>query len=169
MKVGNPNQTVAPGIFFPVNFPPRNNEYGEEPLKGGKWYETWISECTPYLVSVGDELQLEPGNMVGPTKHGMEDLIAQDPDAAWDPDSKTVVGSSYGMSPRIGLIPFFDPTQPPSSGRNFVTVVKLGAFFIESTGPGGQVNGRFIQISTQGIPCPGGTSSSFIKTIVLVE
>ena len=169
LKVGNPQQTIAPGIFFPINFPPLDNEYGEKPLTGGKWYETWISDCTPYLVEVGDRLQLEPGNMVGPTKHGMEDLIAQDPNAEWDPGSKTVVGSDFGLSPRIGLIPFFDPTQPPSSGRNFVTVVKLGAFFIESTGPGGQVNGRFIQISTQGIPCPGGTSSSFIKTIVLVE
>jgi len=169
LKMGNPHQTIAHGIFFPVDFPPLDNEYGEKPLTGGNWYEQWISDCTPYLVEVGDRLQLEPGNMAGPTKHGMEELIAQDPGAYWDPVSMKVKGSAYTLSPRIGLIPFFDPTQPPSSGRNFVTVVKLGAFFIESIGPKSQVNGRFIQITTQGIPCPGGTSSSFVKAIVLVE
>jgi Flp pilus assembly protein TadG len=169
LKVGNPRQSIAPGIFFPVDFPPLDNEYGEKPLTGGDWYRQWIHDCTPYLVEVGDRLQLEPGNMAGPTKNGMEELLAQDPGAYWDPASKTVKGSAYGLSPRIGLIPFFDPTQPPSSGRNWVTVVKLGAFFIESIGPKSQVNGRFIQITTQGTPCPGGTASSFVKTIVLVE
>jgi Flp pilus assembly protein TadG len=171
LKVGNPQEAIEPGVFFPVNFPPLNYESGEDPLEGANWYETWIAECTPYLVNVGDQLQIEPGNMVGPTRHGMEELIAQDPGAYWDPASKTVKGSAYGLSPRIGLIPFFDPTLPPGTGRHsgVVTVVKLGAFFIESIGPGSQVNGRFIQITTQGTPCPGGTASSFVKTIVLVE
>ncbi len=170
LKMGNPHQSIVPGIFFPVVFPPNNNEEGQPPLKGGNWYETWISECAPYLVEVGDELLLEPGNMVGPTKHGMEELIAQDPGAYWNPTTQQVEGSAFATSPRIGLIPFFDPTQPPtSSGRQSVMVVKLGAFFIESIGPKSQVNGRFIQITTQGVPCPGGTSSSFVRTIVLVE
>ena len=69
----------------------------------------------------------------------------------------------------MGLVPFFDPTLPPSSGRNYVTVAKLGAFFIESQGPGGSVTGRFIQITTQGNPCAGGLGSGLVKGIVLVE
>ncbi|MFH1755411.1 MAG: pilus assembly protein TadG-related protein [Candidatus Latescibacterota bacterium] len=169
LKVGNPHQTIAPGVFYPVNFPPLDDESGDSPLPGASWYETWIAECEPYTVEPGDRLQIEPGNMVGPTRHGLEKLIAQDPAAAWDPVSKKIIGSAFGLSPRVGLIPFFDPTQPPTSGRNYITVIKLGAFFIESLGPGGQVNGRFIQITKQGTPCPGGTASSFIKSIVLVE
>ncbi len=110
LKTGNPHDAIEPGIFYPINFPPLNNEEGEKPLTGAAWYRQWISGCEPYLVGVGDELQLEPGNMVGPTKLGMADLIAQDPTAQWDPINKTIINSAYGISPRIGLVPFFDPT-----------------------------------------------------------
>ena len=170
LKVGNPQQAIEPGIFFPVNFPPLNNDYGENPLTGGDWYRQWISDCEPYPIGVGDQLQLEPGNMVGPTMQGMENLIAQDPNAYWDPVEQTIKNSNFAFSPRVGLIPFFDPRLPPSSGRNYVTVTKIAAFFIENVGPGSQVTGKFIQITTQGDPCEGsGTSDSFIKGIVLIE
>ena len=36
------------------------------------------------MMDWGDLLLMEPGNMVGPTTQGIEDLIAQDPDAYWD-------------------------------------------------------------------------------------
>jgi hypothetical protein len=170
LKVGNPQQAIEPGIFYPVDFPPLNNPEGENPLTGGSWYEQWIAGCSPYVIGVGDELQLEPGNMVGPTTHGMDDLVAQDPGAYWDGSTDTVAGSAYGLSPRVGLVPFFDPTLPPTSGRNYVTVSKIGAFFIESVGPGSQVIGRFIQITAQGNPCSGGgLGSGLVKGIVLVE
>jgi len=170
LKTGNPAKAISPGIFYPINFPPLDNEEGMNPLTGGDWYREWISGCEPYLVGIGDRLQLEPGNMVGPTTQGMEDLIAQDPSASWDDVNKTIVNSAFGMSPRIGLVPFFDPTLPPASGRNWVTVTKLGAFFIESIGPGSQVNGRFIQITTQGKECEyNGLGSSLVKGIELIE
>ncbi len=169
LKVGNPHTTVAPGIFYPVNYPPLDNEEGMKPLTGGAWYREWISECEPYMIEEGDRLQLEPGNMVGPTMHGMEELIAQDPGARWDSGSQSIVNSAYGVSPRVGLVPFFDPTLPPASGRNWVTVVKIGAFFIENVGGGGEVTGRFIQITTAGVPCGYGLGSSLVKGIVLIE
>jgi len=100
----------------------------------------------------------------------MDDLVAQDPGAYWDAGTQTIEGSAFGLSPRIGLVPFFDPTLPPTSGRNWVTVTKVGAFFIESVGPGSQVVGRFIQITAQGNPCAGGgLGSGLVKGIVLVE
>jgi hypothetical protein len=170
LKVGNPQQAITSGIFYPVDFPPLDNPDGESPLTGGSWYENWISGCSPYVVGVGDRLQLEPGNMVGPTTHGMDDLVAQDPGAYWNAGSQTIEGSAFGLSPRIGLVPFFDPTLPPDSGRNWVSVTKVGAFFIESVGPGSQVVGRFIQITSQGNPCAGGgLGSGLVKGIVLVE
>lgn len=170
LKVGNPQDAISPGVFYPVDYPPLDNATGMSPLTGGAWYESWISGCEPYVIGPGDRLQLEPGNMVGPTAHGMEDLVAQDPGATWDPETKTIVGSAYGLSPRIGLVPFFDPTLPPGSGRNWVRVTKVGAFFIESVGPGSQVVGRFIEITAQGNPCPGGgIGPSLVKGIVLVQ
>jgi hypothetical protein len=167
LKVGNPQVAIASGVFFPVNFPPLGSE--ESPLTGGAWYEYWMGECEPHTVEPGDSLQIEPGNMVGPTVQGIDALIALDPNAYWDPVSQTIAGSDYGLSPRIGLVPFFDPSQPPGSGRDWVVVSKIGAFFIESTGPGSQVNARFIKVTTQGVACEGGLGSSFIKGIVLIE
>ena len=169
IKVGDPKNTIAPGVFFPVNYPPLDKYEGEKPKAGGAWYRTFIRECEPYLVEPGDRLQIEPGNMVGPTLHGVRELIAQDLNAEWDATTKTIINSDYGLSPRVVLVPFLDPTQPPTQGRDWVTVIKLGAFFVEGTGPGNEVNARFIKISVHGIPCPGGVGSSFIKSIALVE
>ena len=169
LKVGNPHQTIAPGVFFPVDYPPLDNEEGIKPYTGGSWYREWISECEPFMVEPGDRLQLEPGNMVGPTKQGMEALFAQDPGARWDSATQTIVNSAYGLSPRIGIVPFFDPTLPPHSGRNWVTVTKLGAFFIEDIDNNGDVTGRFIQVTTGGVPCGHGLGNSLVKGIVLTE
>ena len=169
LKVGNPQQAIASGIFYPVDYPPMDDPSGQAPLTGGNWYRNWISECCPWVVGPGDRLQLEPGNMVGPTFQGMDALYLQDPNASWDAGSKSIVNSAYGFSPRIGLVPFFDPTLPPTSGRNWVTVTKLGAFFIDQIN-GNEVKGRFIQVTTQGLACSyNGLGSSFIKGIVLVE
>jgi Flp pilus assembly protein TadG len=168
LKVSEPSETIASGIFFPVDFPPLGHE--ESPLTGANWYRHWIAECEPYTVTVGDRLQVEPGNKVGPTRQGMDDLIALDPAARWDPTTRTIVGSTHAMSPRIALIAMFDPTEPPRSGRNWVEVSKLAAMFIEATGPGGEVVGRFIDTSTQGNPCPGGgLANGFLKGVTLVE
>lgn len=167
LKVGNPHQTIAPGIFYPVDFPPLD-KYGIKPYTGGDKYREWIADCSPWMIEPGDNLQLEPGNMVGPTRQGMDDLIAQDPGAYWDPSTKTIANSTVAQSPRIGLVPFFDPTLPPTSGRNYVTVVKLGAFFIESM-DGQNVTGRFIQITTPGVPCGDGLGNSLVKGLALIE
>ena len=107
--------------------------------------------------------------MVGPTTHGMQDLIDADPTAYWNDSTNSVEGSRFGLSPRIALVPFFDPTSPPASGRNWVRVVKLGAFFLESVGPGSQVNGRFINVTIPGSPCASGSNNSFLKGISLVQ
>jgi hypothetical protein len=168
LKLGSAHDTAVPGIFYAINFPPLDSEEGK-PLSGASWYRSWIEGCSPYRVSVGDRLQTEPGRMVGPTDQGVRELIAQDPGAYWDASTKTVQGSAFTQSPRVGLIPFFDPTLSPAPGRNYVTVAKLGAFFVESIDRDNDVHGRFIQITTQGQACEGGSGTSFAKSIVLVE
>ena len=170
LKVGNPQQSIASGQFFPVNYPPLDHPT-QNPLTGGDWYREWMAECEPFTVGPGDRLQLEPGNMVGPTSQGVDDIVASDPGASWDAGSQTIVNSGYGLSPRVVLVPFFDPTQPPASGRNWVTVSKIGAFFVEGVSSNGNVMARFIQVTVPGSPCEGGASlgNSFVKGIVLVE
>ena len=53
----------------------------------------------------------------------MRDLIAQDPNAEWDPITQSVINSAFSISPRIVLIPMYDPRtaiQPgaPARGPN---------------------------------------------------
>jgi Flp pilus assembly protein TadG len=169
LKVGDPHQTMAPGQFFPIDLPPMDCNCGTDPQTGGSQYRWNIAHCNSFAVQAGDRLQLEPGNKVGPTRQGMQDLIAADPDAYWSAADQTVKGSRFGLSPRVALVPFFDPTIPPQSGRNWVRVVKLGAFFLESVDSNGNVMGRFIKVTVQGTPCAGGNDNSFLKGITLVQ
>ena len=168
LKIGNPHGTPEPGIFYPINYPPLDSPDGA-PLTGANWYREFIGDCSPFLVDVGDRLQLEPGNMVGPTNQGMDELVALDPGAYWDNGYQTVSGSAFAVSPRIALVPLFDPTLPPTSGRNWVTVTKIGAFFIEATGPGGEVTGRFVDATTAGVPCGTGVGNGLVKGLALIE
>lgn len=143
--------------YFAVDFPPINTG---DPVTGADAYRMWISECEPYMVSLGDQLQIEPGNMNGPTNQGLEDLIELDPGAQWDPITKTVINSAYPTSPRIIKAAAFDPTiglQDAGHGRKYVTVAKILVIFIEGHS-GADIVGRFMKMATQGSsgPCPGG-------------
>jgi len=166
LKVGNPQDVVAPGHFFAVDLPPLNVG---TPVPGASEYRLNIASCNgsnQYPVSVGDQLQLEPGNMVGPTKQGVNDLFAQDPNAHWD--GTQIVNSDYTpelSSPRVAVIAFYDPTNPPVSGRNFVTVNNLGALFIESIS-GGYVYGIFLEtVVYDPNPVPGNCALYQLKFV----
>jgi hypothetical protein len=169
LKVGNPQQAIAPGQFFPIDLPPLNCPCGIAPQTGGSDYRWNIANCNPYTIAPGDKLQLEPGNMVGPTKQGVQDLVDQDPNAYWDSSEQTIKGSAFGKSPRVILVPFFDPTSPPTSGRNYVQVTKVGAFFLEGVQNNGDVTGRFITATVDGPKCVVQNPGTFIKGIQLVQ
>ncbi len=169
LKVGNPQQAIAPGQFFPIDLPPLDCVNCGGPVPGGSQYRWNIANCNPYYVGVGDRLQVEPGNMVGPTKQGVQELIDQDPGAYWSSSSNSIEGSAFGTSPRIILVPFFDPTSPPTSGRNWVRVTKVGAFFLEGVQGNGDVTGRFITATVDGPKCAVQNPGTFIKGLALVE
>jgi hypothetical protein len=168
LKPGDPHDTMVSSNFYAVCFPPIDSDQGD-PLTGADWYRQWIAECTPYLIEVGDRLAVQPGNMSGPTRQGVQDIIAQDPGATWDSATQTVVGSAFGRSPRIVLVPMLDPRLAPNPGRQEVTVTKIGAFFLEGTGPQGTVIGRYMTAATTGAPCEGGLGEGLVKGIALIE
>ncbi|UZP68795.1 pilus assembly protein TadG-related protein [Desulfovibrio mangrovi] len=148
LKIGNPGSNIVPGQFNAIDLPPLNKA---TPVPGAASYRENIASCTgsnaAVAVGIGDEMQLEPGNMTGPTAQGIRDLIALDPGAYWDSANNNVSGSDYGSalaSPRVALIAFYDPANPPQSGRNTVFVNYIGAVFIEGMS-GNDVMGRFIR------------------------
>jgi Flp pilus assembly protein TadG len=152
LKLGSPHDAITPGFFYAVDLPPLHSPYGP-PQTGGSQYRWNIANCSPYDIGAGDSLQVEPGNMVGPTIQGARDLIDLDPLAYWDDGSQSIMGSDYGTSPRVIKIGFFDPRYTPRSGRTYVIVSKLGAFFIESVAGNGQVNGVYMDLATVGEEC----------------
>jgi hypothetical protein len=165
----NPNQDFGMFNYYTVDFPPKNTG---NPISGADVVREWIIGCRDpsITVSIGDQLQIEPGGMTGPVTQGLNDLIGQDPGAYWDADTKTVKNSAYAVSPRIIKAAAFDPRvgrEDCGPGRQCVTVIKLLAVFIEGH-VSDNITGRFMKLVTEGEPCPG-CPEGFLTTVRLVE
>lgn len=139
---------------------------------GGSDYDWNIANCNTTLMGFGDLLLMEPGNMVGPTMSGIDELIARDPGAYWDHSNSKPV-STMNPSPRVISIPLYDPNYYETgklNGRNAdLKVTNYLGFFITGRS-GNSVYGRITPVS--GVvsnsfgPAPAG---AFPMAIRLVE
>ncbi len=154
--------STEPSFFYPVDYPPLNR--GNPETGGDVYRENIIYGCDGF-VSIGDIIQVEPGNMIGPTKQGLQDLIAMDPYAYWDGDH--VANSQYpgASSPRIVKIPLYDPNLPPDSGRNTIEVIGLASFFVVGL-QGNDVIGIYMEKVTDG---RFGSGYSFLMGTRLIQ
>ena len=75
LRAGTGNN-IEPTFYQSWNMP--GNEQG---VIGADWYEQNIRACNQAVFNYEAEMVQEPGNMMGPTVSGVEDLIAQDPTA----------------------------------------------------------------------------------------
>lgn len=162
VKQGSPSGAIAPGQFYPIDLPIPNS-----PDTGGARYRDNISTCNPSTVSIGDTLWTQNGNLVGPTKQGVQELIAQDPGATWNSSTKEISGSAYGAtgSPRIIRVPFFDPRTPPTSGKQTIEVTNIASLFLEDIDGNGTVHARIMLATGSGL----GTSPGGLQFVRLVE
>jgi hypothetical protein len=161
----NNGTKVAPSMYNPWDLPGSI---------GGNDYRNNIASCNPNLVKMGDYMVPENGNMVGPTQQGTSSLIAKDPNAYWDTACNCVKGSAFPVSPRIRIVPLYNPVvyaqgrQTGKSGPQLQVVNYLG-FFIEAMNGSGQVTGRITpilgKIFGNGSPAVGG----FASVIMLVQ
>ncbi|SIN80274.1 Flp pilus assembly protein TadG [Halodesulfovibrio marinisediminis DSM 17456] len=164
------NPSYTPSQFNAVDFPPVNKG---TPVKGASEYRDNIAGCSgsnsTSSVEIGDEILLEPGKMVGPTRQGINDLVSQDPYARWSTNENKIVNSLYANpldSPRVAIIAFYDPLLPPRPGRGTVFVNNLGAVFIERM-QGDEVTGRFIRaLAVQPEPGVGGDCLTYTVKFV---
>ena len=77
IRAGTGNN-VAPSFYFSWAIPPGT---------GGSWYRDNIAGCptnNSYLSHFGDFLTASRATWSDPTTQGIDDLIAQDPNATWD-------------------------------------------------------------------------------------
>lgn len=157
---------APPGVldsrYFVVDFPTLGGD--TPPLVGGDWVAAWFSECTPYVVAVGDSVQLEPGLVLDRVAAGVQALIDRDPDAVWDTDTGSVTGSAYAESPRVMTILAYDPSYPALSGRAYVRVRKLLRVFVESMDAGPVLQVRLTAVTASGNTPAAGTTWGRLKS-----
>jgi hypothetical protein len=174
IKHGTPGDAMQPGWFYPVVINP-----DEGP--GGNNYRENIASCDPTVIEAGDVLTMEPGNMIGPTRQGMADLIALDPNADWAQDENGDWGVQGGcmslqspcaLSPRVVAIPVFNPDtwdQEQSQGRSTVVVTRVIGMFIDRM-QGNDAIGYLMPYPSAPYGGTGGTpGSSFVVSVVLVR
>jgi hypothetical protein len=124
---------------------------------------------------------VEPGNMVGPTKHAVDELIRDDRNATWvGPEGGVrredwVTGSDpkYGgweKSPRLVKIPLYDPANMLSQGRTEIIVAGFAAFWLEGYEPGqGTVTALFVSAMIEGSSTSGPGPGLGLRVLRLVE
>jgi hypothetical protein len=159
LHTGSPGDAPSPGQYFSIDFPALNRG---TPMGGNESYLENFADCTASPIGPGDNCQTEPGILTGPTNQLMRGLMAQDPNAYWDPITGQVAGSEFppGMSPRIIRFPAHDPRHPIADASHSVQVTKVLAFFMEEmTGPA-EVRGRLMQATGLGTTCGGGSGNA---------
>ena len=163
LKANNTSQ-VSPSFYNPWTLPGRT---------GADDYREDIAGCNTSIIPIGALMTSEPGNMVGPTVQGTDDLYDKDPNAYWDIGCKCVKGSAFRTSPRVVVIPLYDPVYYETgkqNGRNAdLKIANYLGFFIEKI-TGNEVKGYITPVggvfSRNAGPAPVG---AFAKVIRLVQ
>lgn len=180
IKVTDPQDVMAPspGIFLPWRLPPDGD--AEECTRGGgendagaATYRSNICSCNTSDIQLGQEYDIQPGNMVGPTWQGVGELIDSDPDAVWDEATQSVQNSTFGSnwmaSPRVIRIALFAPGELVGSGMQTIRFNNFALMFIEQQQRmRDPVMGRFLYY-VSGTGTPGETTGSLVKTLKLVK
>lgn len=139
LKANNTSQ-VSPSFYNPWALPGRG---------GASDYREDIATCNTTVIEIGDLMTAEPGNMVGPTAQGTRDLVDRDANAYWDTGCKCVKGSAFRTSPRVVVIPLYDPVYYETgkqNGRNAdLKIANFLGFFIERMN-GNEVVGRITPV-----------------------
>ena len=163
LKPNNANKT-APSFY---------NEWAIPPGRGGSWYRDNISMCNSYKQAIFDLLTMEPGNKVGPTDQGTQELIDLDPGAYWDTGCSCVKGSAFATSPRVGVVPVYDPVYYETgkhNGRNAsLKVANWIGVFVEGES-NGNVTGRIVPAPGLDLKSAGAApAGAFLRQIRLVQ
>ncbi|HEU5041594.1 MAG TPA: hypothetical protein VFT84_12265, partial [Gemmatimonadales bacterium] len=177
------DQTIMAGHFFVWDMPDdpiSTTECAKAGGSGAQDYEHNICECNDAPVYTNTEYDIKPGNMVGPTKQGFKELIAQDPGAHWvegtGGERGYVAGSNAGdnwqdESPRVIKVALYDPAEEYKSGRISVKFNNIGLFFVEAYTriPGDKedaVIARFITYAKgSATPGPGGPLAKVLRLV----
>ena len=146
---------------------------------------TRIETCSDVEIPEDMVFTVEPGNMVGPTRQGINALVAQDPGANWDPTVDNGPGFNPGgivggcmaagtcvRSPRWRAAPVFDIENYMSghrTGRGEIIVSGFVGIYLEGM-VGNDVEGYLTTFRFN--PSASNLtndSSSFLRSVILVR
>lgn len=141
-----------------------------------KVYQDNIESCNGVVLKLGDEVMPLNGNVVGPTKHGVDTLMDDDPGAYWDKGRKRIRGGCMengecAKSSRLVAVGVFDPNVYESNSQSVVKIVNLVGFFIDEIDDDSNVVGHltyYPAIASKTPPAITG-ESSFLKAAVLAR
>ncbi len=145
----DPANSIGPGEFYAIDLPGSGT--------GASAYRDNIGTCANSYVRCNDFYSTKTGNMVGPTKQGVQDLIGNPPDDTWV--SVGQYQTPYGLtdtSKNVVIAPIWDtcgaagycPAGSFGSGTNVnLQVVGFAAFFLEGI-QGNNVVARLLNVSS---------------------
>ena len=149
---------------------------------GGSVYRDTIVNGGQTPVKIGDAVTLEPGDKVGPTRQGVDDLINADSTSTWNAGKNLPESDVYKItpqsgetpwmdSPRVIRIPIYDPAAALIQGRSEMVIAGFAGFWIESIGQQGTIIGRYVQMPALGEagPTQGPSSGPVLRVLRLVE
>lgn len=180
IKPQDPNDSgvITPGIFYPwviPDDPSQTANCGVGGSGGGEAgaapYSQNICSCNNSMVILGQDYEIQTGNMVGPSYFGIRDLINMDPSAVWDPIGDSVKYSraaSWLDSPRVIKIALWDPIEISKSGKTSIKFTNIALMFVESQPRmHDAITARFITYAPGAATTgPGGP---LVKTLRLIE
>ena len=185
VKPGDPKEAAAPSQFYPIQIPSGGTTLcpdcagsgGGSGGPGAALYRQNIECCNTFTLACGDtvNLNLQVGNMVGPTRMGVECLIHQDRSGSGQDILDTsslpfdIMGGDNNPNPllqgqrisdsdSIISVPIYDgQALTPGVGQaGSVTVIGFLQLFIDRTEKGNQGNVRTTILNIAG--CGTGTA-----------
>ena len=128
--------------------------------------------------TIGDPVPYDGGSRVGQVQQGINDLVNLDPNAEWDPVTKTVVNSNqadWTESPRVVIVGLIDPNywianssnNKPDPGSVFTNFARIFILPNDPGGPPENIHALFLGTA----PGSGGgpTGGPLVKVLQLIE
>jgi Flp pilus assembly protein TadG len=153
LKTGNPSSAMGPGDFYALQFPGSS---------GGSDYRNNIGTSNPNPINCTTSYPVETGNMVGPTKQGVGDLIGNPVTDTYIAPGQYQLGNGTvsDLSKNLVLAPIWDPCTTagfcPSGkfggGGSVTLTVRAYALVFITSMTGNNVNARLINVTS----CSGG-------------
>lgn len=172
----------SPGVFLPWRLPPDDDDEtcdsgggGGGQSAGAATYRNNICTCNQSTIELQTEYEIQPGNMIGPTNQGIQELLSEDPDARWDPSKNDgrggIENSAFGAdglaSPRVIKLALFDPTELDGSGMQTIRFNNFALLFLEDQPTRRDpIQARFMYYATGD---ESGSSGSLVLDLRLVE